>query len=202
MSQNQTIIDGRKIGKGNPTYIIAELSANHNHDFKQVKEMVQAAKNSGADAVKIQTYTPDTMTLNLDNEYFTIQDDSVWGGKTLYELYEEAYMPWEWQEDLVRVGKDLGITVFSTPFDHTAVDFLESLNVAAYKIASFEITDLPLIKKISKTGKPIMMSTGMAYLAEIDEDVQIIKKHGNDLILLQCMSSYPAPHSEMNILTI
>jgi pseudaminic acid synthase len=202
MSHHQIIIDKKNIGKGKPTYIIAELSANHNHDFKLVKEMVHAAKNSGADAVKFQTYTPDTMTLNIDNEYFRIQNDSVWAGKTLYELYEQAYMPWEWQEELVQIGKDLGITVFSTPFDNTAVDFLESLDIAAYKIASFEITDLPLIKKITKTGKPIMMSTGMASLAEIDEAVQIIKKNGNDLILFHCTSSYPAPPSEMNILTI
>ncbi|MFX1282099.1 MAG: pseudaminic acid synthase [Promethearchaeota archaeon] len=202
MSFKEITINDRKIGKGNPTYIVAELSANHNRDLNIAKRLIHSAKDSGADAVKLQTYTPDTMTLNLNNEYFQIQSDSAWAGKTLYELYEEAYMPWEWQEELVKIGKKLGITVFSSPFDHTAVDFLESLDIVAYKIASFEITDLPLIRKITKTGKPIMMSTGMASLAEIDEAVQIIKKNGNELVLLHCTSSYPASSSEMNIQTI
>jgi pseudaminic acid synthase len=195
-------IDKRELGGNNPVYVIAEISANHNQDLQLAKKMIKTAKDSGVDAVKLQTYTPDTMTLNINNDYFRIKSDNIWDGKTLYELYNEAYTPWEWHEELIQLGKKVGITVFSTPFDHTAVDFLEELDVPAYKIASFEVTDLPLIKKIAETGKPVIISTGLASLAELDETVQIVKKSGNDLALLHCTSAYPAPASEMNLMNI
>jgi len=202
MQAKHITIDGEKIGDNYPVYIIAELSGNHLQDFNRAKVMIRKAKECRVNAIKMQTYTPDTITMNCDNEYFQIKENNTWSGRTLYQLYQEAQTPWEWHEELFNYGKELGITMFSSPFDLTAVDFLEDLNVPAYKIASFELTDIELVKKIAKTGKPIIMSIGLSSLAEIDETVSIIKDNGNDLAILHCVSSYPAPASEMNIRTI
>lgn len=197
------MINGRQIGNGALVYVIAEMSANHNQDFEQAVRILHAAKESGADAIKLQTYTPDTMTISCDNEYFQIGKGTVWEGRNLYDLYGEAYTPWDWQPRLKEVAGDSGLDLFSTPFDHTAVDFLEQMDVPAYKIASFEIVDLPLIRRIAQTGKPIIMSTGMATLAEIDEAVRTIREAGGgQLALLKCTSAYPAPPKEMNLRTI
>ncbi len=196
-------INERHIGVDFPTYIIAEMSANHNQDFEQAVKILEAAKKASADAIKLQTYTPDTITIDCDNEYFQIGKGTIWEGRNLYNLYGEAFTPWEWQPKLQRIANELGLDFFSTPFDHTAVDFLEEVDVPAYKIASFEIVDIPLIKRIAQTGKPIIMSTGMASLAEIDEAVTAIKETGNkQLALLKCTSAYPAPPEEMNLRTI
>jgi len=196
-------IGQRTIGTNTSAYIIAELSANHNQDYGQAVRLIRAAKDSGANAVKLQTYTPDTMTIDCNNEYFQIGKGTIWEGKSLYQLYKEAYTPWEWQPKLKVAAEELGLGFFSTPFDHSAVDFLEQMDVQAYKIASFEIVDIPLIMCIAQTGKPIIMSTGMASLAEIDEAVQTIRREGNEQIaLLKCTSSYPAKPEEMNLKTI
>jgi N-acetylneuraminate synthase len=195
-------IENRHIGLGKPNYIIAEMSANHNQDFDQAVKILEAAKEAGADAIKLQTYTPDTLTIDSDNECFRIKG-TIWEGKNLYELYGEAYTPWEWQPKLKEVANGLGLDLFSTPFDPTAVDFLEDMGVPAYKVASFELVDLPLLRKIAETGKPIIMSTGMASLAEIDEAVRTIRHAGgNQLALLKCTSAYPASAEEMNLRTI
>lgn len=192
-----------RIGTGCPTYIIAELSANHNHDYEQALALIRAAKDAGADAVKIQTYTPDTMTIRCDNEYFRIGKGTIWEGKNLYDLYGEANTPWEWHVGLKKYANKLGLDFFSTPFDASSVDFLEELQVPAYKIASFEIIDTPLIQRIARTGKPVIMSTGMASVAEIDEAVRAIRDEGNSAIaLLKCTSAYPALPEEMNLRTI
>jgi N-acetylneuraminate synthase len=183
-------------------YVIAELSANHGQDFEQAVRLVEAAKAAGADAVKIQTYTADTLTLACDNEYFRIKG-TIWQGKTLHDLYKEAYTPWEWQPKLQVVAQRLGLTLFSTPFDATSVDFLESMVVPAYKVASFELIDLPLLRKIAQTRKPVIASTGMATLAEIDEALQTLRKHGAaEIALLKCTSAYPALPASMNLATI
>jgi pseudaminic acid synthase len=196
------IIRDRKIGDNQPVYIIAEMSANHNQDFEQAVKIIHAAKKTGADAVKLQTYTPDTITLDCDNDYFRIKG-TIWEGKNLYELYGEAYTPWEWQPKLKKIANDLGMDLFSTPFDHTAVDFLEKMDVPVYKVASFELVDIPLLRKIAQTSKPIIMSTGMATLAEIDEAVNAIREEGgNQLALMKCTSAYPASPDEMNLWTI
>jgi N-acetylneuraminate synthase len=196
------IINNRPIGPGHPVYIIAEMSANHNQDFEQAVRIIQAAKEAGADAVKLQTYTPDTITINSDREYFRIQG-TIWEGRNLYDLYGEAYTPWEWQPKLKQAANDLGIDCFSSPFDHTAVDFLETMDVPAYKIASFELVDIPLIQKIARTGKPIIMSTGMATLAEIEEAVRTVRAAGAaQLALLKCTSAYPSPPEDMHLRTI
>lgn len=196
-------IDNRHIGLGKPIYIIAEMSANHNQDFNQAAKLIQAAKEAGADAVKLQTYTPDTMTIDCDNEYFRIGKDTVWEGRTLYDLYKEAYTPWEWQPKLKKIANDHGMELFSTPFDKTSVDFLEEMDIPAYKIASFELVDIPLIQYVAKTGKPIIMSTGMATLAEIDEAVAAAREAGcKEIALLKCTSAYPAEPAEMNLRTI
>ena len=172
-------------------------------DFQQAAEILKAAKECGADAVKLQTYTPDTMTINCRNEYFQIGKGTIWEGRHLYDLYGEAYTPWEWHPKLKAVAQDLGLELFSTPFDQTAVDFLEEMGVPAYKIASFELVDLPLIRRVAQTGKPIIMSTGMATLAEIDEAVQAAREAGaTQIALLKCTSAYPAPPEEMNLRTI
>jgi pseudaminic acid synthase len=193
----------KKIGTLYPVYIIAEISANHNQDFNQAVDLIKSANDAGADAVKIQTYTPDTLTINCDNEYFTIGKGTIWEGKNLYDLYNEAYTPWEWQPELKKIANNLGLDFFSTPFDSTSVDFLEKMDVPAYKIASFEIIDIPLIQKIASTGKPIILSTGMASLSEIDTAVQAIRNEGNNNIaLLKCNSAYPAIPEEMNLKTI
>jgi len=191
------------MGPGYPTYIIAELSANHNQIFENAVELIKSAKESGADAVKIQTYTPDTMTVDCDNDFFKIGKDTIWGEKTLYDLYGEAFTPWEWHSKLQRYAHKLGLDFFSTPFDETSIAFLEKMKVPAYKIASFEIVDIPLIRNIAKTGKPIILSTGMASLAEIEDAIHTIRNEGNDQIsLLKCTSAYPALPEEMNLRTI
>lgn len=185
------------------TFIIAELSANHNHKKEIALESIKAAKEAGADAVKIQTYTADTITLNCDNEYFQIKQGTLWDGTTLYKLYQQAYTPWEWHKELFDYAKEIGIPIFSTPFDKTAVDFLEELNNPIYKIASFELVDIPLIEYAASKGRPMIMSTGIATLQEIQEAVDACRKSGNnDITLLKCTSSYPAPLNEANLLTI
>jgi len=195
-------INKHYIGKEQSVYIIAEMSANHNQNFDEAVKIIEAAKQAGADAVKLQTYTPDTITINCSNEYFRIKG-TIWEGKNLYDLYKEAYTPWEWQPKLMKIANELGMDLFSSPFDHTAVDFLEKMDVPAYKVASFEVVDIPLLRKIAKTGKPIIMSTGMATLDEIDEAVKTIREAGGDqLALMKCTSAYPAPPDEMNLRTI
>ncbi len=197
------IINKRSIGPEHPVYIIAELSANHNQDYKQAVKMVEAAKDAGADAVKLQTYTADTLTIQSDREYFQVGGGTLWDGRTLYDLYQEAYTPWDWHPKLKAIANDLGMDLFSSPFDDTAVDFLEDMDVPAYKVASFEIVDMGLLEKIARTGKPVIMSTGMATLAEIDEAVSMLRKNGvEQLALLKCTSGYPALPEEMNLRTI
>lgn len=183
-------------------FIVAELSANHNHDISLAERTIIAAADAGADAVKLQTYTADTLTIPCKNDYFKVQG-TIWEGRTLYDLYQEAFTPWEWHEKLQKVAHDNGMEFFSTPFDSTAVDFLENLNVPCHKVASFEVVDVSLLKKIAQTGKPVIMSTGMATLAEIDEAVTTLRENGtSDLTLLKCTSSYPAPPEEANLLTL
>jgi pseudaminic acid synthase len=178
------------------------MSANHHQEFEQAVKIIEAAKAAGADAVKLQTYTPDTITLDSDTPDFRIQG-TIWHGQRLYDLYREAYTPWEWFPELRKVADGLGLQIFSSPFDLSAVDFLEDMQVPAYKVASFEIVDFPLLRKMAQTGKPIIMSTGMASLAEIDEAVQVVRKAGGGpLALLKCVSAYPAPAEEMNLRTI
>lgn len=197
-------ISGRGVGTGFPPFVIAEMSGNHNQSLERALEIVEAAAKTGAHALKIQTYTPDTMTLDLAEREFFIKDSkSLWAGKSLYELYGEAYTPWEWHEAIFAKAKSLGMIAFSTPFDATSVDFLESLDVPCYKIASFENTDIPLIRKVAATGKPLIISTGMASVAELDETVRTAREAGcEQLILLKCTSTYPASPENTNILTI
>ena len=203
MTVQSISINNRLIGYNRPVYIIAELSANHNQDFEQAVQLIKAAKEAGADAIKLQTYTPDTITINCDNKYFFIGKGSIWEGKNLYSLYQEAYTPWEWQPKLKEIANDLGMDLFSTPFDKTAVDFLQTMDVPAYKIASFEIVDLPLIQYVASAGKPMIISTGMATLAEIDEAVTAARQAGcREIVLLKCTSGYPALPEEMNLRTI
>lgn len=191
------------IFKDKRTFIVAELSANHGHRLETALELVQAAKQCGADAVKLQTYTADTITLDCSNEYFQIKHGTIWDGTTLHKLYREAYTPWEWHGPIQEAVENAGLIFFSTPFDFTAVEFLESLQVPLYKIASFELVDLPLIRKVALTGKPVIMSTGMASLGEIEEAVQTFRgAGGTQLALLKCTSAYPAPPDEMNLRTI
>lgn len=195
-------INNRKIGPDYDAYIIAELSANHNQDFDQAIKIIHAAKDSGADAVKLQTYTAETMTINSDKEHFRIKG-TIWDGQTLFDLYKQANTPWEWQPELKKIANELGMDLFSSPFDPTAVDFLEKMNVPAYKIASFELVDIPLITKIAETGKPIIMSTGMGSLGEIEEAVRTIQTiNKNNLVLLKCTSSYPSLPEDSNLKTI
>ena len=196
------IIDNREIGKNSKPYIIAELSANHNGDIQRAFDSILAAKEAGADAVKIQTYTADTMTIDCDTADFQIQG-GLWDGYSLYDLYKEAQTPYEWHKPLFDYAKKIGITIFSSPFDESAVDLLEELGAPAYKIASFEMTDLPLVEYVAKTGKPMIISTGMANLSEIAEVVKVAKDNGcQDLILLHCVSAYPAPIDQINLQTI
>ncbi len=196
-------IAGRGIGPGQPTYIVAEMSANHGGSLEHAVCVIREAANCGADAVKLQTYTPDTMTIDCDMPVFRIGEDSLWANRTLYDLYQEAHTPWEWQPRLKEVAEQVGITLFSTPFDPSAVEFLEEMDVPAYKIASFELLDLELIKRVAQTGKPIIMSTGMGTLAEIGDAVEAARSAGNDqLVLLKCTSAYPAPPDEMNLRTL
>jgi pseudaminic acid synthase len=197
-------IAGKLIGRNHPPFVIAEMSGNHNQSLERALEIVEAAAKTGAHALKIQTYTPDTMTLDLDEREFHISDPkSLWAGTSLYKLYGEAYTPWEWHKPIFERARELGIIAFSTPFDDTAVDFLESLDVPCYKIASFENTDLQLIRRVAATGKPLIISTGMATVAELDETVRAAREGGcKDLILLKCTSTYPATAANTNILTI
>lgn len=196
-------VNGRRIGPGYPTYIIAEMSANHNQDFEQAVKIIEAAKEAGADAVKLQTYTPDTHTIQSDKECFRVRGGTLWDGRTLYDLYSEAYMPWEWQPKLKSIAEKIDLDFFSSAVDPTSVDFLEGMNVPVYKIASFEIVDVQLIEKVARTGKPLIISTGMATLAEIDEAVRVARRAGaTQIVLLKCTSAYPAPPEEMNLKTI
>jgi pseudaminic acid synthase len=196
-------IEKHMIGPGEPVFIVAEISANHRQQFDEAVRLIEKAKEAGADAVKLQTYTPDTLTIKSERTEFQIGGGTPWDGKTLYDLYDEAYMPWEWQPRLKKVADELGIDLFSTPYDKTAVDFLEEMVVPAYKVASFEIVDTPLIEYIASKGKPIIISTGMATLAEINEAVQAARKAGaTQIALLKCTSAYPAPSEEMNLCTI
>jgi N-acetylneuraminate synthase len=195
-------INGRRIGPGEPVYIIAELSANHGQSFAHAVELVRAAKSCGADAVKLQTYTADTLTLDCAKEYFKIRG-TLWDGRTLHDLYREAFTPWEWQPKLKKIAESLGLALFSSPFDDSAVDFLEAMEVPAHKIASFESCDIGLLRKVAATGKPVIASTGMATLAEIDEMVRTLRAGGAaQIALLKCTSAYPAPPEEMNLRTI
>jgi pseudaminic acid synthase len=199
----QITLGSRHIGPGHPTYVIAEMSANHNQSYEQAVRLVQVAKEAGADAVKLQTYTADTLTIDCNAQYFQIGKGTLWEGKSLYRLYSEAYTPWEWQPRLKELADSLGLDMFSTPFDVSAVEFLERMNVLAYKIASFELVDLPLLRRIAQTGKPIIMSTGMATLAEIDEAVRTLREaSARQIALLKCTSAYPAQPEEMNLRTI
>ncbi len=197
-------IGGLSVGGGNKPFIIAELSGNHQQSYELAIKMIEVAAEAGADAIKLQTYTADSMTLDIARDEFLIQEsDSLWKGKSLHELYQEAATPYEWHESLFAHAKALGLIAFSSPFDESAVDFLEGLNVPCYKIASFENTDLPLIRKIAKTGKPVIISTGMASLSEIEDMVNTVRQAGcEQLILLKCTSAYPAPPEDANLATM
>ncbi|MBT6673543.1 MAG: pseudaminic acid synthase [Lentimicrobiaceae bacterium] len=195
-------INNRKIGQKYPPYVIAEMSANHNGDINNAYKIIDMAKASGADAVKLQTYTPDTLTIDSDLSDFQLTE-GLWAGQSLYELYKGAYMPWEWHQPLFEYAKKVGITIFSSPFDNTAVDLLEDLNTPAYKIASFEAVDLPLIKYVAQTGKPMIISTGMADTQEIQEAIEAAREGGcKELAILHCVSGYPAPATDYNLRTL
>ncbi len=196
-------IGERDIGAGQPVYVIAEISANHHQDFDTALKIIHAAKDAGADAIKLQTYTADTITLASNREYFRVGGGTLWDGRNLHDLYAEAYTPWDWQPKLKKAANDLGMDCFSSAFDATAVDFLEEMRVPAHKVASFELVDLPLIEKMARTGKPLIMSTGMATVEEIDEAMKTARKAGaTQIALLKCTSAYPASAEEMNLRTI
>jgi N-acetylneuraminate synthase len=197
-------IANRTVGSNSPPFIVAEMSGNHNQSLERALAIVDAAARAGAHALKLQTYTADTMTLNMDeNEFFINDSASLWQGTSLYKLYQQAYTPWEWHRPIFDRCRELGMIAFSTPFDSSAVDFLETLNVPCYKIASFENTDLPLIRQVAATGKPMIISTGMATIADLDETVRTARENGcRDIILLKCTSSYPASPEDSNLLTI
>jgi len=196
-------IRGKKIGEGFPVYMIAEMSANHGGDFDQAVRIIHAAKEAGADAIKLQTYTPETITIDCQKDDFLVGRGTLWEGRSLYALYEEAFTPWEWQPELKHIAENVGLELFSSPFDSTAVDFLEKMDVPAYKVASFELVDIPLLNKIGSTGKPVIMSTGMASLTEIEEAIMALKETGcPEIAILKCTSAYPAPPEAMNLRTI
>lgn len=201
--KKEIIIGNRVISETSPTFVIAEMSANHLMDFDRAVEVMRAAKDAGADAVKVQTYTPDTITLDCDNPCFQITQGTIWDGTTLHKLYQTAYTPWDWQPKLKKIAEDMGLIFFSSPFDLTAVDFLEEMNVPVFKVASFEINDIPFIRKIARTGKPIIMSTGIAYMTDIELALKTCKEEGNEnVILLKCTSAYPSPYEDINLRTI
>lgn len=203
MMIRQIKIGNRVIGEDCPVYIIAEMSCNHNQDFNQAVKIIKEAKKAGADAIKLQTYTADTITIDSEKECFRINQGTLWDGKTLHQLYMEAHTPWEWQPELKQIAEDLGLICFSTPFDKTAVDFLEEMDVPAYKVASLEITDIPLIEYIASKGKPVIISTGVGTLSDIEQAVNTCRRMGNDKVaLLKCTSIYPAPFDEINLKTI
>ncbi len=198
-------IAGRRVGPGYPTYVIAEVSGNHNGEYDRAARIIEGAAKAGADAIKLQTYTADTITIDHDSELFTVSEGGLWGGRTMYDLYSEAYTPWDWQPKLKKVANDLGLELFSSPFDHTAADFLDEMGVPAFKIASFESSDPPLIKHVASKGKPVLISTGMAPLSQIEAAVAAARDGGagaHDLLLFKCSSAYPAPPSSMNLSTI
>lgn len=196
-------IADRVIGAGHPVFIIAEMSANHNSDLDIAIKTLKAAKEAGADAIKLQTFTADTITIDCDNEYFKIKGGTLWDGRTLYDLYKEAAMPWDWHFKLKQIADELGLLLFSSPFDPTSVDFLDELGVPAYKIASFEITDIPLIEHVAQKGKPIIISTGIATFEDIKDAVEACNKHNNHQIaLLKCTSAYPAPYEDIQLKAI
>ena len=193
----------RIIGPGQPAFIIAEMSGNHNQDIRRAYKIINAAAAAGADAVKLQTYTPDTITIDSDKKYFQVKVNDAWKGQTLYNLYKKVYTPWEWQPKLKKYAEKKGLICFSTPFDNTAVDFLEKIKVGLYKVASFEVVDIPLLKRIGKTKKPVIMSRGMASLSEIKLAIKTLKDSGCPAVaILHCVSSYPAKPEEMNLATI
>jgi pseudaminic acid synthase len=199
----QITIGKRTIGPGRPVYVIAEVSANHHQNFEEAVKIIHAVKDADADAVKLQTYTADTITIDSDRPEFRVGGGTIWDGRNLHDLYREAYTPWDWQPKLKVAANDLGLDLFSTPFDGTAVDFLEAMDVPAHKLASFELVDLPLIRKMAQTAKPLIMSTGMASLEEIEEAVQTARQAGaKQIALLKCTSAYPAPPEEMNLRSI
>ncbi|MCS6943350.1 MAG: pseudaminic acid synthase [Geminocystis sp.] len=196
-------IANRKVGEGLPVFTVAELSANHLQDLNLAMKTIEAIRESGADAVKLQTYTPDTITIDARNEYFMIKESTLWDGQYLYDLYKKAYTPWDWHDKLFEYAKKLGLVCFSSPFDKTAVDLLEKLNTPAYKVASFEITDIPLIEYIASKGKPVIISTGIATLSDIEEAVNACRRMGNEqIVLLKCVSEYPTPHEDAHLRTI
>jgi N-acetylneuraminate synthase len=196
-------IAGRRVGAGLPVYIVAEISANHRQSFDAAAELIHEAKRAGADAVKLQTYTADTITIASDRAEFRISGGTLWDGRNLHDLYGEAYTPWEWQPRLKKIAEGLGMDLFSSAFDGTAVDFLEEMGVPAHKVASFELVDLPLIRRMARTGKPLIMSTGMSTIEEIDEALKTACNAGaTQIALLKCTSAYPAPAEEMNLRTI
>ncbi|MDE7445514.1 MAG: pseudaminic acid synthase [Lachnospiraceae bacterium] len=193
-------IGSHVINEHSPVFIVAELSANHNQDYGRAVEILHAAKEAGADAVKLQTYTADTITIDCDDPCFQIKEGTIWDGTTLYKLYEQAYTPWEWQPKLKEEADKLGIECFSSPFDFTSVDFLEEMKVPAYKIASYEINDIPLIRKIAKLHKPMIFATGIAYPEDIERALSVCSEEGNeDILLLKCVSSYPTPYEDVNL---
>ncbi len=196
-------IGNRYVGKQERTFIVAEVSANHLQDYDRAEAIIRAAKEAGADAVKLQTYTADTITLDCDSDYFQITQGTIWDGTTLHKLYQTAYTPWDWQPKLMKLANELGMECFSSPFDETAVDFMQEMDMPAYKVASFEINDIPLIRKIARIGKPIIFATGIAYLEDIERALNVCKEEGNEqVILLKCTSTYPSPYEDMNLKVI
>jgi len=193
-------LGNRIIDENSPAFIIAEMSANHMMDFERAVKIIEAAKEAGADAIKLQTYTPDTITIDCDNEYFQITQGTIWDGTTLHKLYRTAFTPWEWQPKLKKIAEENGLICFSSPIDLNAIDFMEEMNMPVYKVASFEITDIPFIRKIAKLHKPIIMSTGIAYPDDIELALNVCREEGNeDVILLKCTSAYPSPYEDINL---